>query len=372
MNLIYLWPGSANAAPQKVGKNIIRCIVDRKDDVKFNLRLLYTEKRLDKDIPKGLDVITFSEFKNLKSSSIIHEPRPVAPLLSGWDKFQIYLFSVQKKIPIVSNYHGNFYMEFVGNIKNRDSLNTITCMRIFPFELLFFRINHKVIVHSPIMKDIIGRRYGSDSKISILPNGIEEWWFNAKVSSIEIKGEPSIFYHGGLSYLKGSIFLIKAFANLKKKTKNNAKLYLAGSGPIEKKLKDMCREYGIDKEVIFLGYLNREKLKMYLQSCDAAIYPSLFENFPLAYLEALSSAKGQCYFSNIGAQGILYFASNEEKKILNLFEPTEEGIYEVLSGIINCSERDNNLKQKEFAKNFLWEKVINYYIDLYNEIYETI
>ena len=29
-------------------------------------------------------------------------------------------------------------------------------------------------------------------------------------------------------------------------------------------------------------------------------------------------------------------------------------------------------KQKEFARKFLWEKVIDYYINLYNEIYEEL
>lgn len=166
--------------------------------------------------------------------------------------------------------------------------------------------------------------------------------------------------------------MIKAFANLKKKTKNNATLYLAGSGPIEKKLKNMCKEYGIENNVIFLGYLNKEELKMYLQSCDVAIYPSLFDNFPLAHLEALSCAGGSVYLSKRGVTGILQFAPEAEKH-LNLFEPTEQDILKVLEVIIERRGSVNNRNvQKEIAKKFLWEKVINYYIDFYNEIYEEL
>ncbi|ODS37369.1 hypothetical protein BEH94_07790 [Candidatus Altiarchaeales archaeon WOR_SM1_SCG] len=371
MDLIYLWPGLSNEAPQKVGKNIIKYIANRKGDVKFNLKILHNEKKLNRDLPKNLDVITYNEFKNLKTRSIIHEPiTPSIPLLSGWDKLRIYWLSSQKKIPIISNYHGDFYTEFVWWIKNREFFKIAINIRRFPFEPFLFRMNHIVIVHSPIMKDLLERRHRL-AKIMIIPNGIGEWWFNTKVPQIELDGKPSIFYHGRLSYEKGLMHLIEAFSKIKKKTKSRAKLYLAGSGSLEKKLRDMCKKLGIESDVIFIGKLNQEKIKMYLQSCDAAIYPSLFESFPLSYLEALSSAKGPCYFSNKGSQGILYFASDEEKKILNLFEPTKAGIYEVFSRIIRCSER-NNLKQKKFAKKFLWEKVINYYIKLYNEIYDEL
>jgi len=215
-------------------------------------------------------------------------------------------------------------------------------------------------------------RYGTSIPITIIPNGIEEWWFNAKVPQIELDGEPSIFYHGRLSYEKGLMPLIEAFSKIKKKTKCEAKLYLAGSGPLEKRLKNMCEKFNIESDVFFLGKLNREEIKMYLQLCDAAIYPSLFESFPLSYLEALSSAKGQCYFSNIGTQGILYFASDEEKKILNLFEPTVEGIAPILENIVSYTVENKSKKQKEFARKFLWEKVIDYYINLYNKIYEEL
>lgn len=372
INLIYLWPEQSNEAPQKCGKNIIKFIAKRKSDVKFDLKILYNEKKVNNAPPKNFDVITYNKFKNLKTRSVVHEPiSPTFPLLSGWNKLQVYLFSAQKKIPIISNYHGDFYTEYVWWIKNREFFKCVINMRRFPFEPLLFRMNYVVIVHSPIMKDLLKKRY-KNVKIEVIPNGIEDWWFNVEVPPIDIDGDPSIFYHGRLSYEKGLIQLIEAFSQIKKKTKNKAKLYLAGSGPLEKRLKNMCKKSGIQSDVIFIGKINREGVKRYLQSCDAAIYPSLFESFPLSYLEALSSAKGQCFFSNIGAQGILYFASDEEKKILNLFEPTEAGIYEVLTRIINYSERNNNLKQKKIAKKFLWENVINYYINLYNGIYEVI
>ena len=88
---------------------------------------------------------------------------------------------------------------------------------------------------------------------------------------------------GRMSVEKNHMALIDAFSRL---VKNNprAKLYLLGSGPLERKIKKQIDELGLRSYVILTG--NVKNPFAIMKRCDCFILPSLHEGQPMVLLEA--------------------------------------------------------------------------------------
>jgi glycosyltransferase involved in cell wall biosynthesis len=226
----------------------------------------------------------------------------------------------------------------------------------------------RVIVHSYHMNRITN--YYGVKKCEVIPNAIDDYWHQNYIeekkttNDIINKHNYNIFYHGRLSWEKGVDILIESVENYIKNNPNTI-LYLAGEGPQRKKLEYLCSNLNIEKNVIFLGRLDKKQIKFFLENVDVAVYPSRFDSFSLAVLEALTCANCPVYISkNIG---ICDFVVLEGFK-LNIFEPNVSNIVNLLNYIsVNSGSKVVNC-QKDFAKNYTWDSLILKYIKLYSEV----
>ena len=101
------------------------------------------------------------------------------------------------------------------------------------------------------------------------------------------KNDTFIFgYMANLVEDKGHKTLLRAFKEIP-----NAKLLLAGSGPLQEQLKELTIAYGIDDRVEFLGGIPREKAPGFFQAIDAFVHPSRYETFGIVLVEALSTGR---------------------------------------------------------------------------------
>jgi glycosyltransferase involved in cell wall biosynthesis len=85
---------------------------------------------------------------------------------------------------------------------------------------------------------------------------------------------------GRFAFEKGQSVLIEALARLPKRVH----LALAGSGEMEKELKQTCLRFNVENRVHFLGQVN--DMARFYQSLDIFCLPSYKEGFPLSPLEA--------------------------------------------------------------------------------------
>lgn len=88
---------------------------------------------------------------------------------------------------------------------------------------------------------------------------------------------------GRLSYQKNQKFLIEVFNEVNKKN-NNIKLILIGNGPLESELKELCEDYNICKDVVFIDSSN--DIQNYYQMFDLFVLPSNFEGLGIVLIEA--------------------------------------------------------------------------------------
>jgi glycosyltransferase involved in cell wall biosynthesis len=98
-----------------------------------------------------------------------------------------------------------------------------------------------------------------------------------------------IFYVGGIDFRKNVGGLIRAFSNLPPDLLKTYSLVIACSAPQDalSGLKELSKELGIDKKVIFLSYITDEDLNILYNICSLFVLPSLYEGFGLAVLEAM-------------------------------------------------------------------------------------
>ena len=136
-------------------------------------------------------------------------------------------------------------------------------------------------------KAYLHARLVSTARLTILPNGVDAnfWKPDGAVRAgmrEELKIEEQFLFlaAGRLDAVKDYPTLIAAFAGLPAE----ARLIIAGSGPLESSLRALAQNLGIASRVRFLGFeLN---LRQWMQAADAFVLSSRWEGLPMAVLEA--------------------------------------------------------------------------------------
>lgn len=102
---------------------------------------------------------------------------------------------------------------------------------------------------------------------------------------------------------KNHQFLLKSFAHLKEAVPN-AKLLLAGEGPLLKRNEQLAKQLRIDHLVRFLG--QRNDIDQLLPMCDLAVAASFREGLPVNVMEAMACELPVVAVVNRGHQELVY------------------------------------------------------------------
>ena len=134
--------------------------------------------------------------------------------------------------------------------------------------------------------------YGNKNFI-VLHNGIDLHSFgyskkirNAMRDGLNLDDKLVIGHAGRFTFEKNHNFVIDVFNELHK-IKINSELLLLGEGPLEEKVMQKVKAYGLEKNVQFLGV--QEYIEDYYQAMDIFLLPSLFEGLVTVLIEAQAS-----------------------------------------------------------------------------------
>ncbi|MEK5235062.1 glycosyltransferase family 4 protein [Paenibacillus sp. FSL L8-0470] len=129
-----------------------------------------------------------------------------------------------------------------------------------------------------------------DEKMAVGFNTVDIRYYYRKRLAVkphkEEEGLLNLLFVGQLIKRKGLEETIQSLARL---NHENWRLRIIGTGPDEKKLKEMVRRYGMEEKVLFEGYKQKEELTGYLAAADCLLVPSLIEVWGLVVNEALVS-----------------------------------------------------------------------------------
>ncbi|MDO8675071.1 MAG: glycosyltransferase family 1 protein [Candidatus Omnitrophota bacterium] len=101
--------------------------------------------------------------------------------------------------------------------------------------------------------------------------------------------QPFILFVGTIEPRKNLSNLLEAFAGLKAKKKFSGKLVIVGTkGWMMDPLADTLNHKGLSNEVVFLGYVTDEQLRVLYHKTEVFVFPSLYEGFGFPIVEAFA------------------------------------------------------------------------------------
>jgi glycosyltransferase involved in cell wall biosynthesis len=125
---------------------------------------------------------------------------------------------------------------------------------------------------------------------------IENWKINPSVvkkfkEKYNLINKKIIFFGGRPSKAKGGDQILKALALVKKEIKNIV-LLIAGERNYAEEMRDLVKELKVEKNIIFIGWLEKKELVVAYNGVDVCVFPSLcFETFGMSNLEAMACKK---------------------------------------------------------------------------------
>jgi len=366
MNLIYYYP-IKDGAPSNVARNIFNTLYNKRSELPFDEIIIYTDPKyksiLEKKF-KGIKIFGMKETFKISKRDIVHIP--VSPLVFPNAKFLLHSFCSLNKNKLILNYHGDLRTEIKLKYKSEKKIEFTNLPTYLLIPSLLTSANI-IVVNSYFLKEVIVNQYKIKS-IEVIPNAVENYWFSENNEYLGKNVDRcEVFYHGRLSPEKGVELLIKGFYEFlsEKMFSKEVILYIAGNGSQKDYLESLSKKLKIDKYIVFLGNIDKDQIKSHLKRVNGAIYPSIWDNFPLSILEALASASCPVFFSR--KAGIYDFVTEEYD--LNTFNPDLKSISDIFHQIFeNRVDRKIVKRQKKFAEKYTWDKVIDNYIKLYNNV----
>jgi glycosyltransferase involved in cell wall biosynthesis len=149
----------------------------------------------------------------------------------------------------------------------------------------------RIIVPSEATKrDVIKEYPGVASKIVVIPLGINHATFNPNIEGERPMSEPYILFTGRVEEKKNVKLLVEAFGLLCKE-KNDVKLVLIGKNgfgfeKVDQAIKQLPLE--IQQRIVRPGFVSRAEHLRYLKHAALFAFPSLYEGFGLAAIEAMA------------------------------------------------------------------------------------
>jgi len=153
-----------------------------------------------------------------------------------------------------------------------------------------------IIVDSHSVKDeLMERLKVPEYKIRVVPLGVSPVYRRIEDQDLieEIKAkfgisERYILQVGNIEPRKNLLRLFKAFHIVKKDLAIPLQLVNVGKrGWLYEEIFGLIERYGLQKDIIFTGYVSEEELVLLYNGAEVLVYPSLYEGFGLPLLEAM-------------------------------------------------------------------------------------
>lgn len=151
---------------------------------------------------------------------------------------------------------------------------------------------HRFAVSKKAAIWLFGDEIFNRGEVEVWPNAInsENFRYYEEVrrdvrEELNLKDSFTVIHVGNIRFEKNHSFLLAVFEGLKRDLPN-AKLILVGGGDIDK-LRLRMKTLNIEDSVMYLGV--RQDVFRLLQAGDCFVFPSLYEGFPGAVLEAEAS-----------------------------------------------------------------------------------
>jgi len=234
----------------------------------------------------------------------------------------------------------------------------------------------KIVVTSGSMKgEVCGHFHVSDSKVKIIPNGIDTSKYGGPVDKGAIRARYGIQPHeklilciGRLVPQKGIEYLINAVPIVARR-RPEAKFIIAGDGWYRDHLEWVANNTGQRWRITFTGFISDQDLIALTKSADVLVVPSVYEPFGIVALEGMAAGV-PVVASQVG--GLPDFIKHDHTGVLTYPRNPESiawGIDHLLSNPGHAEWLVNNAREV-LQKAYSWDAIGKSTGDLYKEVAE--
>lgn len=204
----------------------------------------------------------------------------------------------------------------------------------------------------------------SQQRLFVIPNGVESSLF---AYAPETNGDSDILSYGSIAPKKGGETLIRAFARSELARKAHTLMFVGqGVGDYVSRLQRLAKMLDVDDLVRFQGPLPRNKLIARISRSSFCVFPSSWEGFGIAILEAMALGKaviatrlgGPSDFIEHGVDGLLINPVDSEELASSL------DLLSIDSELRTRLARNARVK----AKKYMWNEIGRQYFQLYDRL----
>lgn len=350
------------------------------DNFNVDIHMTYGKEKVKDNYQQYFDYVTFHHISMVREINPIHDFQSIRKLYSliKREKFDI-VHTNSSKGGIVGRIAARFAkVQFVFHTVHGFSFHeqssrwAITAFSLI--EKIGAKCCNNIITVSDFHRDwAIDLGIATSNKIISIPNGLDPTRVEPTMEREDIRElmgidnkEISIFTIGRLATQKGITYLLNAIKLLEEENITNIyHLYIAGSGELDKELKDQVKNSGIEYKVTFLGH--RTDINNLLAAADIIVLPSLWEGLSISLLEAMA-AKKAIICTNIGSN-MTVVKHNKEAMIVEAKDV--EGLKSNIKLLVeNQVLRETLAKQsyERFASSFSKDVMLKGYHTFYTEI----
>jgi rhamnosyl/mannosyltransferase len=276
----------------------------------------------------------------------LHEPNP-------FQNFLAYLALKLRRKPYVITYHS-------------DIVAHSPAIALFkPFYWLFQRFfllpgAAAIMPTSPNYVGISDILPAFRRKITVVPNGVDlDQYYPGKA-----RRGRDVLFAGRLIYYKGLDYLLKAMPAVLKAVPD-ARLVIAGNGPLRQELQALAAKLGISTSVSWLGRYTDDQFRGLCQGCGVFVLPSIHktEAFGIVLLEAMAC----------GAPVITTDISGTEYAVRGagiVVRPKDSGqLAEAITSVLKDQDAASSMSKKSLdkARGFEWKKIAAMVLDAYRK-----
>lgn len=272
----------------------------------------------------------------------------------------------QLNIPVIETYHTFFedylhhYLPWIPQVAARGMARFISKKQCNQVDA--------IVAPSQPMLDVL-RGYGVDTQAEVIATGLQTSSFNPADGNLFRKKHgiaperPMMLYVGRVAHEKNIGFLL-VVAKLLSDVMPEVLLVIAGEGPALSSLHALVKAHNIEKNVQFIGYLDRDtELNSCYKAADVFVFASKSETQGLVILEAMAQGTPVVAIAELGTASILV----EGQGALIAPENESEFVQKVHSLLINPQRRQHlgesarDYAQKKWSSATQAERMIKCY-----------
>jgi 1,2-diacylglycerol 3-alpha-glucosyltransferase len=209
--------------------------------------------------------------------------------------------------PLVATFHSKYYDDFL-----KATHSKLLAKAVIQYIVRFYNTCDEVWAVNRQTGEVL-QSYGYRGNIVVMPNGTDPFVLTDDQRQEALRrfpirdGVPVLIFAGQQNLKKNPDSVLRACALLKDGGQA-FQLIMVGAGPDLNKLKALTKELGLEREVLFTGFVGERPVLMALyERSDLMVFPSLYDNAPMVVREAAAMGtpslliEGSC-----SAEGILH------------------------------------------------------------------